>query len=156
MTKNDYNIVEDDLTRPAVQKLIALHLAEARSWSPACKVHAMEPARLSETDVTFYTAWCDGELAACGALKELGSRKGELKSMRAAPNFRGKGAGVAVLQHLVAEAKRRGYCWLGLETGDVEEFQPAIRFYKKFGFKRCDAFGDYISDEFSLCMELSI
>lgn len=73
--------------------------------------------------------------------------------MRAAPAFRGKGAGEAILLHLLAEARGRGYRWVGLETGRPEPFRPAMRLYAKHGFAECPAFGDYVADEFSLCME---
>lgn len=148
----DYRIVEDDLAGPEVTALLALHLAEMHSWSPACKVHAMPLERLREPDVTFYSAWAGAELAAVGALKHLAPGRGELKSMRAAPAFRGQGAGEAILAHLLTEARRRGYSWLGLETGRPEPFLPARRLYEKHGFAECPAFGDYVSDAFSLCM----
>ncbi|MEL6529982.1 MAG: GNAT family N-acetyltransferase [Pseudomonadota bacterium] len=149
----EYQIEPDDLTSAAVLDLLRLHLEEMHRWSPACKVHAMPPERLREPDVSFF-AVCDGDhLAAVGALKALGAKRGELKSMRAAPAYRGKGAGEALLQHLISEARSRGYIWLGLETGRPEEFRPAQRLYEKHGFAECAAFGDYVSDEFSLCME---
>ncbi len=148
-----YTIREDDLASPEVNALLELHLSEMHRWSPACKVHAMPVERLREPDVTFYSVWSDGKLAAVGALKELGDKRGELKSMRAAPEFRGKGAGKAILEHLLAESERRGYVWLGLETGRPAEFQPAVKLYEKYGFAECPAFGDYVSDEFSLCMD---
>ncbi len=153
---SDYRIVEDDLAGAEVAALLALHLAEMHRWSPACKVHAMPLERLREPDVTFYSAWAGEELAAVGALKELDPGRGELKSMRAAPQFRGKGAGRAILDHLIAEARRRGYTWLGLETGRPEPFVPARRLYERHGFAECPAFGDYVSDEFSLCMERAL
>jgi putative acetyltransferase len=153
---SDYRIVEDDLTGADVAALLDLHLAEMHQWSPACKVHAMPLERLREPDVTFYAAWSGEELAAVGALKELGPGRGELKSMRAAPAYRGKGAGKAILAHLMAEARRRGYHWLGLETGRPEPFVPARRLYERHGFAECPAFGDYVSDEFSLCMERAL
>ena len=147
-----YRIVRDDLASDAIIALLELHLAEMHSWSPACKVHAMPVERLREPDVTFYAAW-DGEaLAACGALKDLGDGRGELKSMRAAPEWRGKGAGEAMLLHLMAEARRRGYHWLGLETGRPKEFLPAQRLYAKHGFTECPDFADYVADEWSICM----
>jgi putative acetyltransferase len=149
---SDYRIVEDDLTGPEVAALLELHLGEMHQWSPACKVHAMPLERLREPDVTFYSAWEGDRLAAVGALKALDSVRGELKSMRAAPAFRGKGAGRAILEHLLAEAGRRGYTWLGLETGRPEPFVPARKLYEGYGFAECPAFGDYVSDEFSLCM----
>jgi putative acetyltransferase len=153
---SDYRIVEDDLTGPEVAALLDYHLEEMHQWSPACKVHAMPIERLREPDVTFYSAWADGTLAAVGALKHLDAERGELKSMRAAPAFRGKGAGQAILAHLMAEAGRRGYAWLGLETGRPEPFQPARQLYEKHGFAECPAFGDYVSDEFSLCMSRTL
>jgi len=148
----DYRIVEDDLTGAEVAALLELHLGEMHQWSPACKVHAMPLERLREPDVTFYSAWSGATLAAVGALKALDATRGELKSMRAAPGFRGKGAGRAILEHLLAEAQRRGYTWLGLETGRPEPFVPARTLYASYGFAECAAFGDYVSDEFSLCM----
>ena len=149
----DYRIARDRLEHPEVLALLQLHLDEMHRWSPACQVHAFPAERLREPDVTFFTVR-DGEaLAAVGALKELDPTRGELKSMRAAPAYRGKGAGEAILLHLLAEAQARGYRWVGLETGRPEPFLPAARLYAKHGFAECPAFGDYVSDEFNLCME---
>ena len=153
---NDYRIVEDDLSGAQVIELLAFHLAEMHELSPPCKVHAMPVERLREPDVTFYSAWDGERLAAVGALKDLGDGRGELKSMRAAPEYRGRGAGEAILRHLLAEARARGYSWLGLETGVPEPFLPARRLYEKHGFAECPAFGDYVSDDFSLCMDRSL
>ena len=107
------------MTPSATSSATSFSSSWARAWLP--------PERLREDDVTFYSAWSAGKLAAVGALKDLGDGRGELKSMRAAPEFRGKGAGKAVLVHLLGEAERRGYRWLGLETGRPEPFQPARR-----------------------------
>lgn len=151
-----FRIVEDDLTGTTVTQLLSFHLQEMHRWSPACKVHAMPADRLREPDITFYTALEGDSLAACGALKEIGPGRGELKSMRAAPEFRGQGAGQAILVHLIEQARIRGYGWLGLETGNAEPFIPARKLYEKFGFRECPAFGDYVSDDFSLCMEMNL
>jgi putative acetyltransferase len=151
-----YRIVRDDLSGPEVADLLRLHLGEMHQWSPACKVHALPLERLREPDVTFWSAWDGERLAAVGALKDLGVGRGELKSMRAAPEYRGKGAGEAILLHLLAEARARGYSWLGLETGRPEPFVPARRLYEKHGFAECPAFGDYVSDDFSLCMDRTL
>lgn len=149
---SEYRIVKDDLSGPEVADLLRLHLDEMHQWSPACKVHALPLERLREPDVAFWSAWDGERLAAVGALKELGAGRGELKSMRAAPEYRGRGAGEAILLHLMSEARERGYTWLGLETGVPEPFVPARRLYEKHGFAECAAFGDYVSDDFSLCM----
>ncbi len=151
-----FRIIRDDLTGTAITELLSFHLQEMHRWSPACKVHAMPVERLREPDVTFFSAWAVDRLAACGALKELDARRGELKSMRAAPEFRGQGAGQAVLVYLLERARERGYHWLGLETGNAEPFIPARKLYEKFGFRACPPFGDYVSDDFSLCMEMQL
>src|SRR6186713_2579658 len=105
---SDYRIVEDDLEGVAVIALLGLHLAEMHALSPACKVHAMPVERLRQPDVTFFSAWDGDALAAVGALREIEPGRGELKSMRAAPEYRGKGAGQAILHRLIDEAKQRG------------------------------------------------
>ena len=151
-----YRVIEDDLDGTEVAALLRLHLDEMHRWSPADKVHAMPIERLRAADVTFYSAW-DGEtLAAVGAIKHLDAARGELKSMRAAPDYRGQGAGRAILLHLLAVAGQRGYSWLGLETGVPDEFLPARRLYESHGFAECPAFADYVSDEWSMCMSRTL
>lgn len=148
-----YTIAPDRLESEDVLNLLQLHLDEMFAASPPGKVHAMPPERLREEDVTFYTVRKGGVLAAVGAIKALGDALGELKSMRAAPEFRGRGAGRALLEHLIAQAQQRGYRWLGLETGRTHEFADARALYARYGFAECDAFNGYISDDFSICME---
>lgn len=152
----DYRIVEDDLSGPDVAQLLAFHLSGLSELSPAEKVHALPIERLRQPDVTFYSAWAGNELAAIGALKQLDATSGELKSMRAAPAWRGKGAGETILLHLLAEARKRGYTWLGLETGRTPDFVAAQTLYAKHGFTECEAFADYVADEWSMCMSRSL
>ncbi len=147
-----YRIIEDDLTGTDISALLQLHLAEMHQFSPPESVHAMPIERLREPDVTFWSAWEGEQLAACGALKHLDDRHGEIKSMRAAPDYRSKGAGKAILLHLLAEAQARGYARVSLETGRPEPFVPAQRLYQSHGFAECPPFGDYVSDHFSMCM----
>jgi putative acetyltransferase len=152
----EYRIIEDDLQGEAVTELLAFHLAEMHALSPPCKVHAMPVERLRQSDVTFYSAWDGDTLAAVGALREIDASRGELKSMRAAPAYRGRGAGEAILRHLIAEAERRSYTWLGLETGRPAAYAPAQALYRKHGFVECEDFGDYIGDDFSVCMSRTL
>lgn len=147
-----YVIREDDLTGAEIAALLRLHLEEMHAWSPPCSVHAMPIERLRAPDVTFYSAWAGERLAACGAIKQLGPAHGELKSMRADPQFRGRGAGKAVLHHLIAVARQRGYARLSLETGAPDQFLPARRLYAAHGFVECGPFGDYAEDPFSVFM----
>ncbi|EJL21713.1 GNAT family N-acetyltransferase [Novosphingobium sp. AP12] len=152
----DLRIQPDDLTGEAVLALLQLHLDEMHQWSPPESVHAMPAERLRQPDVAFFSAW-DGEtLAGCGAIKHLDDTQGELKSMRVAPAYRGKGVGRAILLRLLEEARSRGYTRVSLETGRPEPFQPAQGLYRAHGFAECAPFGNYVSDDFSICMTLEL
>ena len=152
----DFVIAPDDLTATDVLALLARHQEELRRCSPDDACHVMGPERLREPDVTFFVARHEGELAAFGALKPLDARTGELKSMRAAEGWRGKGAGSAILTHLIGEARARGYREVGLETGRHATFADAQALYKRAGFIACESFGTYRSGEFTLCMTLAL
>ncbi|WP_404482818.1 GNAT family N-acetyltransferase [Novosphingobium sp. BL-52-GroH] len=145
-------IVPDDLTGEAVLALLQHHLGEMHRWSPAGSVHAMPAERLRQPDVAFFSAWDGDVLAGCGAIKHLGGGHGELKSMRAAPAYRGRGVGRAILLHLLEEARSRGYVRVSLETGRPAPFEAAQGLYRAHGFVECPPFGDYVSDAFSMCM----
>jgi putative acetyltransferase len=149
-------IVEDDLTGEAIAALLRLHLDEMYRLSPPESVHAMPIARLREADVAFWSAWDGPRLAGCGALKHLGQGHGEIKSMRAAPEYRGKGVGRAILGHLLAEARTRGYGRVSLETGAGEPYLPARRLYEAAGFALCEPFGAYRPDPHSVFMTLAL
>jgi len=143
-------IERDDLSGPDIIALLQLHLDEMFQWSPPESVHAMPAERLRQSDVTFFAAWDGAILAGCGAIKHLDSAHGELKSMRAAPAYRGKGVGRAILARLLDEARERGYARVSLETGRPEPFHPAQALYRANGFVECGPFADYAADPFSL------
>lgn len=144
--------LRDDLTGAEIRGLIAHHLAGMHAHSPACSVHALDLDRLRQPDVTFWSAWADDALVGCGALKQIDPHRGELKSMRVADAYLGRGAGKAILAHLMAEARARGYRSLWLETGSSPAFQAAIAMYTAVGFARCGPFEGYGEDPFSIFM----
>src|SRR5690606_16328651 len=123
--------------------LIARHLAGMRATSPPESVHALEIDGLRRPDVSFWSVWLEDEIAGCGALKQLDARRGEIKSMRVADAFLGRGIGRAILQHLIHEARARGMESLWLETGASAAFVPALRLYESAAFVRCGPFEDY-------------
>ena len=123
-----------------------------RATSPPESVHALDIDALRTPDITFWSVWLGQEIAGCGALKRLDARRGEIKSMRVADAFLGRGIGRAILNHLISEARARGMESLWLETGSSETFIPALRLYESAGFTRCGPFDDYVEDPFSLFM----
>ena len=146
----------DDLTRPQVHALLEEHLANMHELSPRESVHALDLAQLSTPDITFWTVWEGAALLGCGALKELTVTHGEVKSMRTPRALRGRGAGRAVLTHIIDTARSRGYRRLSLETGAQAAFLAAQTLYASFGFTRCGPFADYAHDPNSVFMTLTL
>ncbi len=146
----------DDLSRPEIHALLREHLSNMHELSPPDSVHALDLAKLRSPDITFWTAWDGSRLLGCGALKELTPTHGEVKSMRTPNELRRRGAGRAILAHIVAEARSRGYRRLSLETGSHAAFGPAQELYRSFGFAVCGAFADYEADPNSVFMSLAL
>jgi putative acetyltransferase len=146
----------DDLSGSEITAFIGEHLSNMAENSPPESIHALNVDGLKRPDVTFWSAWINGELVGCGALKELDGEHGEVKSMRTALAHRGKGVAKQVLAHLLEEAGRRGYRRVSLETGSMEAFAPARKLYESFGFTYCGPFGYYVEDPNSVFMTKAI
>ncbi|MBA2935590.1 GNAT family N-acetyltransferase [Sphingomonas sp. CGMCC 1.13654] len=148
-------ICEDDLTGEQTRALLALHLSGMHANSPAGNVFALDLSGLTMPEVTVWGVW-DGEtLVGIGALKTLGDG-GELKSMRTHPDHLRRGVAAALLDHIVAESRRRGFARLSLETGSGAAFDPALALYRRRGFVDGDAFGDYVKTGFNQFLHLAL
>lgn len=146
----------DDPARADVYALLDEHLRSMHELSPPESVHALDVNRLKGPDVTFWSARDGNLLLGCGALKELDPGHGEVKSMRTPEALRRRGAGRAILDHILAEARRRGYKRLSLETGTVPAFDAAHKLYQSAGFQYCGPFADYVPDPHSAFMTLAL
>ena len=156
-SEGSVRIETDDLSRDAVRALLAEHLADMHATSPVDSVHALDVTGLTDSSVTMWTLWSDGdELLGCVALKERSSTGGEIKSMRTSSAARGRGVGTRLLQHVVDESRQRGYRQLELETGTQDFFAPARRLYARFGFVPCPPFGNYHEDPNSAFFVLAL
>jgi putative acetyltransferase len=133
----------DDLRGPEIAALLGEHLDDMRAASPAESCHVLDLDGLRKPEITFWSVWDGALLMGCGALKELDATHGEIKSMRTAAAYRGRGVASAMLRHIIEEAAARGYGRLSLETGSDEYFAPARALYQKFGFEVTGPFGDY-------------
>ena len=142
----------DDLSGAEIRELLQEHLANMRQISPPESVHALPLEGLLKPEITFWSAWENGELLGCGALRELSAQHGEIKSMRTSSRHRRKGVAKALLDYIIGEAARRGYRHLSLETGSMEAFEPARQLYARAGFTFCGPFADYVDDPNSVFM----
>lgn len=146
----------DDLSRPEIHTLLDEHLQSMYELSPPESVHALDLEKLRRPEITFWSAWDESLLLGCGALKELDPRHGEVKSMRTPAALRRRGAGRALLAHIIGVAKSRRYERLSLETGSMAAFKPAQKLYESFGFTYCGPFGEYVEDPHSVFMTMRL
>jgi putative acetyltransferase len=146
----------DDLRGPEIAALLQTHVDFCRAASPPESTHVLDLDGLRAPAVTFWSAWEGPNLIGCGALKQIDPAHGEIKSMHTAARHRGRGVGVAILQHIVAEARARGYRRLSLETGSMAAFAPARALYAGFGFTVCAPFDTYKPDTNSVFMTLDL
>ncbi|MEM8769528.1 MAG: GNAT family N-acetyltransferase [Pseudomonadota bacterium] len=147
-----FRIIEDPITGPEIRTLLADHLEDMHAVTPPESVHALDIQGLQGRDITFWSIWDEDTLLGCGALKDLGDGTGEIKSMRTAEAFRGRGVGACMLEHIIKAARSRGYSALYLETGSMEAFAPALALYTRFDFDECGPFGEYQGDPNSTFM----
>ncbi|MBA4759946.1 GNAT family N-acetyltransferase [Sphingosinicella sp.] len=149
-------IRHDDLRGPEIAALLQAHLDDMHRHSPPESVHALDLDALRAPDITFWTVWDEGVLLGCGALRELDPQHGEIKSMRTDERHRRRGVATVMLDHIIEEARRRGYTRLSLETGTPAAFDAARLLYASRGFTLCPPFGDYKEDPYSVCMTLEL
>ncbi|WP_312094685.1 GNAT family N-acetyltransferase [Niallia sp.] len=149
-------IIIDNVTSKEVIALLEDHLHSMTLHSPPESIHALDVEGLRKPEVTFWSVWEDAEVTGCGALKELDTKHGEIKSMKTSPNHLRKGVARKLLVHIIQEAKNRGYSRLSLETGSMDAFLPAKKLYESLGFQYCGPFSNYEEDPNSVFMTLDL
>jgi putative acetyltransferase len=150
------NITDGGLDDPRVQRLLAHHFTSARAETAPGSAHALDLGQLKLPDVYFCSAWDGDALIGIGALKRLSRSHGEIKSMHTEQSHRRKGAGSAMLRHIIGRAHEMGLSRLSLETGSWPYFTPARELYRRHGFVECPPFGGYMADPNSVFMTLEL
>ena len=142
--------IEGNFDHPKVNQLLKKHFIELRAASPEGSTHVLDIQGLKVPSIKFWSFWENNELMGCGALKFLDKNHGEFKSIRVNDNFRAKGKGIAVINHLIDEAKKLEIKRLSIETGSGDFFTPARKLFDNCGFKPCSPFAHYKKDINSL------
>jgi putative acetyltransferase len=145
-----------DFDDDRVKALLTRHLAGMHTSSPPGHVFALDWGELQRPEISFYTLWEGAELLGFGALRELDPSSGEIKSMRTADAHLRRGVAAAILEHIVDEARKRGYSRLSLETGSGPAFEPALALYRRHGFTDGGAFGRYEKSPFNQFLYLDL
>ena len=141
----------------AASQLIAELDAYLSPLYPQESQHGYSIEKLVEQGVEFFVLYDNGEPAGCGGVQffdachEPGGAYGELKRMYVRDEFRGRGFGRRLLEHLERLATDKGVTTMRLETGTRQP--EAVGLYEKAGYYRIPPFGDYWDDPVSLCYE---
>ena len=141
---------------PEVHELLVKHFIELRSVSPEDSCHVLDIAGLRDPTIKFWSLWEEDQLMGAGAIKFLGKKHGEFKSIRVNDKFRNKKNGIKIINHLISEARKLNIEKLSLETGAGKFFLPARKLFISCGFKICEPFSLYNENVNSVYMCLLI
>lgn len=149
-------IARADFADPALAAFLQAHLAELAPTAPPESRHALDVGSLQRPGVRLWVASDGGAVVGTAALAALEPQHEELKSMRTAPQARGRGVASRLLAHVLDDARSRGVDRVSLETGSMAFFEPARRLYDGTGFTPCGPFGSYAPDPNSVFMTLPL
>ncbi|MDA9599895.1 GNAT family N-acetyltransferase [Candidatus Pelagibacter sp.] len=138
--------IEGNFDNVEVHELLTKHFIELRAASPEGSAHVLDITGLKVPSIKFWSLWQNDKLMGCGALKFLDKSHGEFKSIRIHDNFKRKGNGISVINHLINEAKKLDILRLSIETGAGDFFMPARKLFKNSGFETCEPFAHYKVD----------
>ncbi len=138
--------IEGNFDNFEVNELLKKHFIELRAASPEGSAHVLDIPGLKVPSIKFWSLWKKEKLIGCGALKFLDNDHGEFKSIRVHNDFRKKGYGIKVINHLIYEAQKLNIKKLSIETGAGDFFIPARKLFDKCGFEICEPFAHYSKD----------
>ena len=138
--------IEGNFDNFEVNELLKKHFIELRAASPEGSAHVLDIPGLKVSSIKFLSLWKNEKLIGCGALKFLDNDHGEFKSIRVHDNFRNKGNGIKVIEHLILKAKELKIKRISIETGAGKFFDPARKLFERCDFKPCEPFAHYKED----------
>ena len=142
--------IEGNFDQPEVNQLLKKHFVELRAASPKGSAHVLDIPGLKVSSIKFWSLWEKDQLMGCGALKFLEKDHGEFKSIRLHDDFRNKGNGIKLLNHLFDEAQKLNIKRISIETGAGIFFKPARKLFDLCGFEPCKPFAHYKEDKNSI------
>jgi putative acetyltransferase len=102
----------------------------------------------NENGGTFLVAMDDGRVIGTAALRRIDAATGELRRMWLLLEYHGQKIGYRLVQEIFAEARRRGYRRIWLQTNHIQA--EAVAFYTKLGFHEIPNYQPENDDDLSL------
>ncbi|WP_312279143.1 GNAT family N-acetyltransferase [Oscillibacter sp.] len=96
--------------------------------------------KYGKPDGRLYLARVDGTPAGCAALRRLDGESCEVKRLYVRPRFRKKGAGRAMTERLISDAREIGYRQMKLDT--LPMLPDALRLFRALGFQEIPRYND--------------
>ena len=147
------NVIEISPSSSEAKELFKLLDFHNMSHCPPEVCHLTQPEDLEKIDSILLGSYCDGILCGMGGLK-LYEDYAEITRMYVKEEFRGNKISLLLLKKLELKALEKNKSKLKLETSD--KFKKAFSLYKRYGFKICEPFGEYITKPHNTYMEMTI
>jgi putative acetyltransferase len=99
------------------------------------------PGKYAPPAGRLFLAEFEGQAAGCGALHKLEDGICEMKRLYLRPQFRGKGLGRTLTDHIISEARAIGYRAMRLDTVETA-MKDAVALYRRMGFREIQPYCD--------------
>jgi DNA-binding MarR family transcriptional regulator/GNAT superfamily N-acetyltransferase len=137
-------LTEVDPRSPVARAAVAQYFAELDARFPGgFDVAAAEADDRADPDlhtVRFVVATSEGTTVACGGVREIGPRVGEIKRMWVHDAWRGAGLGARLLRHLEGVSVGMGHRTVRLDTNGT--LTEAIAMYERAGYHAIERYND--------------
>ena len=96
------------------------------------------PGKYAPPDGRLLLGECNGQPAACVAMRKISDGVCEMKRLYVRPAYRGRGIGRDLAEAMIVSASESGYRAMKLDT--LASMKPAVALYESLGFRRTTAY----------------
>jgi len=150
----DLTVAQESARGGQVREMLDEFETYLAEHAPGEAIAGLTPEELADiTSTVFVARDAEGAPVGLGAMKRHGP-VGEIKAVYARPHVRGQGAGRAILDAIVHQARAEGLSRIVLKTG--RHHPEAWRLFERGGFQCCGPVLDYPEDASSIFYERTL